>query len=109
MATVRTIQLPKRQGICNPSQSSIDAAKSQAPDTAFNNEQKSTWSPCDDVHPFPFLEGPAGLLGVGAAYQQLAPQLWLCEVLLKAVHEVMGLLCQVLGGLQNDGSGLAVV
>lgn len=66
-----------------------------------------TWGTSDDVHTL--LEGPAALLGVGAANQQLTPQLWLGEELLESHHEVMGLLREVLGGLQDDGCGLAVV
>lgn len=65
-----------------------------------------TWCTSDDVHTL--LQGPAALLGVGAADEQLTPQLWLSEVLLEAYHEVVGLLCQVLGWLQNDSCGLAL-
>ena len=50
-----------------------------------------TWGSSDDV--YTLLQGPAGLLGVGAPNQQLTPQLGLGEVLLEAVHEVVGLLC----------------
>lgn len=49
-----------------------------------------TWGASDDV--YTLLQRPAGLLGVGTPNKQLAAQLWLCEVLLEAVHEVVGLL-----------------
>ena len=65
-----------------------------------------TWCTSDDVHTL--LKGPAALLGVGAANQQLTPQLWLSEVLLETHHEVVGLFRQVFGGLKDDGCGLAV-
>ena len=66
-----------------------------------------TWGASDDV--YTLLQSPARLLGVGATNQQLAAQLWLREVLLEAVHEVVGLLGQVLYRLQYDCGGLAVV
>ena len=65
-----------------------------------------TWGTSDDVHSL--LQGPAALLGVGAANQQFTPQLWLGEELLEAQHEVVSLFCQVFRGLQDDGCGLAV-
>ena len=65
-----------------------------------------TWCTSDNV--YTLLQGPAALLGVGAADEQLTSQLWLSEVLLEAHHEVVGLLCQVFGGLQDDGCGLTV-
>ena len=55
-----------------------------------NFTELCTWSASDDV--YTLLQCPAGLLGVGATDKQLAAQLWLREVLLEAVHEVMGLL-----------------
>ncbi len=49
-----------------------------------------TWGASDNV--YTLLQSPAGLLGVGATDKQLTAQLWLGEVLLEAVHEVVGLL-----------------
>ncbi len=49
-----------------------------------------TWGASDDV--YTLLQSPGGLLGVGTTNQQLTAQLWLREVLLEAVHEVVGLL-----------------
>ena len=74
---------------------------------AWRKLQWHTWSPGDDVNPL--LQGPAGLLGVGTANEQLTAQLRLGEVLLEAHHEVVGLLCQVLGWLQDDCCGLSAV
>ena len=66
-----------------------------------------TWGASNDV--YTLLQSPAGLLGVGATNQQLTAQLGLREVLLEAVHEVVGLLGQVLHWLQYDCGGFTVV
>ena len=49
-----------------------------------------TWGASNDV--YTLLQCPTGLLGVGTTDKQFTAQLWLREVLLEAVHEVVGLL-----------------
>lgn len=48
------------------------------------------------------------VLGLGwAPNEELIPQLWICQELGKGAYKVVGLLCQILGRLKNDGSGPA--
>lgn len=48
------------------------------------------------------------VLGLGGApNEELIPQLWICQELGKGAHEVICLLCQILGRLKNNGSGPA--